>query len=273
MIREGFIDVLIRARTYAEALPLILHLKTVASCWSLFVLVLQEDSVSSHDDIIIIHFDRSEFNYSRALNLGLPALTAPYTLICSSHSYPVVNHSVFEECVSLFEADLDCAAMSFAPYTGAIPGVWSVESARPDLTRDVVSHTTFNGFNGLDNSCALLRSDLLRRHCFDETVPCVEDKFWTHEMLRQGYSFYDLSAVFYRNLNNRKKSYKKARDRYVIASNFRRDLLQFDHITAEFFRGWRSLLACDFVKFQERMLFVWLAFVALFVKHRFTSDY
>jgi glycosyltransferase involved in cell wall biosynthesis len=114
----------------------------------------------------VVPYPEGEFNYSRAINVGVAANRSPYTLIISSHNALLEPHVIFRGVEGAWTGE--CGIVSWAP-------LWNPE-AKP-LSYPVTKES-FNGRNGLSNIMAMLPTDLLREHPFREEVFAGEDQAW-----------------------------------------------------------------------------------------------
>jgi glycosyltransferase involved in cell wall biosynthesis len=117
----------------------------------------------------VLDISQQPFNYSRALNAGIAHCEGERVLVISSH---VVLGDAGVVAALSHQIDAAGAAGGFAIST---PGVaWA--SRRVD-------RNSFDGTNGLTNSCALVALEVLRALPFREEVFSAEDQEWTRRFL------------------------------------------------------------------------------------------
>lgn len=167
---------LIRTRNSAATLPTTLaslSRQTVPPCTCVIV-----DSGSTDGTLALVpqgsaahRFVGKRFNYADALNQGLNHVGTDYVLIVSSHT-SLSNPRAVEYALGLLCEEPALGAAYFT-YTDDAP----LRFARIDALN-------FDGFNGLSNTCALVRSDLLRRRPFRPEVFAAEDQEWAGWLFR-----------------------------------------------------------------------------------------
>lgn len=168
----------------------------------------------------VVHkFVGSEFNYSDALNQGLQYVSTDYVLIISSHTL-VIKRTALEFGLNLLASD---ASIGAAYYSGEQTG---------NLDYVSIDKTSFNGFNGLWNTCALIKLELLERRKFRPDVFSAEDQEWAKWLFfEEGKSIARISGAGAINANPQKYSFRKSRNEYVAVSYFvKRDLLRWQNI-------------------------------------------
>ena len=113
----------------------------------------------------VVVYPTQDFNYSLAINLGVEAITSPYTLIVSSH--------VVLQSPSLIED-----GVARARELGASIVYWTYS---PDgVHREhLITRGTFNGRNGISNACCLIETGLVARRPFRPEVFSAEDQEWS----------------------------------------------------------------------------------------------
>lgn len=157
-----------------------------------------------------------EFNYSEALNLGIVAARGSQILIISSHTVLIHPDIVGKMYANLRHHD---AAGVYCTHTR----VRALIPKRDDPERagvvEVTRADTFNGYNGLSNSCSLIDRACWELHPFDPTMPCAEDQEWAswfHRNTNRPTVRIKNAGVLY--LNPRRLIWKEARDHAVIAT-------------------------------------------------------
>jgi glycosyltransferase involved in cell wall biosynthesis len=119
---------------------------------------------------ILHHFTGSEFSYSAALNEGMKYVLTDYVLIVSSHTVLENPHSI-GYALNLLSSNEEIGAAYF------------VHKNDGELRYRVIDKSTFDGYNGLWNTCALVKSSLLNKRGFRPEVFTAEDQEWARWLL------------------------------------------------------------------------------------------
>jgi glycosyltransferase involved in cell wall biosynthesis len=175
-VPEGY-AVLIRTLNSAQALPAsVASLKAQSQAPTEWVFV---DSGSTDATATLVpagskwhRYSAKEFNFSKALNEGLGLVREPFVLIISSHTRLVNPDAVAYGLARLQEDN----SLGGAYYSDDTPG---------PLRHEVIDRQSFDGFNGLWNTCALVRMSLLRERSFREEVFSAEDQEWSGWLINQ----------------------------------------------------------------------------------------
>lgn len=171
-------DVVIRtfnsARTLKRALES-LHTQTVPPA---NIIVIDSGSTDETVTIAKSHgadvwpYGNLPFNFSRALNLGVERVKAPGCLVISSHVI-ILESDVTASLLDLIsKADVPAAYVNWNKTSGTVT---------------FVDTDTFDGNNGLWNTCAMYRTDVLRNFSFDEDVPSAEDQHLASRLFIAGF--------------------------------------------------------------------------------------
>jgi glycosyltransferase involved in cell wall biosynthesis len=194
---------------------------------------------------VVHNYVGKEFNYSESLNQGLQFVSSNYVLIISSHT-SLQRRDAVEYALTLIRSDEKIAAAYFCiESTGA-------------LRHELIDKQTFDGFNGLWNTCALIKVPLLRRRSFRPDVFTAEDQEWA------SWLFYDEGKATARISgggmvirNPRYQSLRKKANEYVSVAYFsNRKLLAWFRI-ARF--GLRSVSPIRNRSLKERWFYLSLA--------------
>lgn len=116
------------------------------------------------------HYVGDTFDYSSALNQGLQLVDTDYVLIISSHTL-LTNPDATSHALDLLDSN---------PLLGAAYFDFGVG----DLEHTIIDASNFDGFNGLWNTCSLIRVDLLRSRPFVQGLPACEDQEWAAWLIR-----------------------------------------------------------------------------------------
>ncbi len=107
------------------------------------------------------------FNYSEAINQGLQYVDTEYVLIISSHTMLTDRLAV-------------AFAMNLLASNQAIGAAYFSNEPSQTTQYTLIDNRNFNGFNGLWNTCALIRTSLLRKRSFRPEVFSAEDQEWAN---------------------------------------------------------------------------------------------
>lgn len=116
-----------------------------------------------------VPYGEDEFNYSRAIHLGVSAAQGTHVLIHSSHVALLgtqLLEQTFEQAHALKCEVFYCRKGSAVAY-------------------DKIDQNTFDGRNGLANSCAMIPRQLLLQRGFREDVFSAEDQEWAAWFIRE----------------------------------------------------------------------------------------
>ena len=158
----------------------------------------------------IIHtFQGREFNYAEALNQGLAYVSTEYVLIISSHT-TLSEPSAVEYALRLLSGTDEIAA---AYFTGEGTG------DPPD--HRIISKDSFTGFNGMWNTCALIKVAMLRKRGFRPEVFSAEDQEWASWLFAsEGKVTARITGCGMQVHNPRKHSRKKRLNEYISIAYF-----------------------------------------------------
>jgi len=134
----------------------------------------------------IVHYpDEKDFNYSRALNIGMEKVRKSHTLIVSSHvSLP--DPDTLRVLMRLLETeDRRCAAS--IPATVQSPTDVEIGEVKWTLVTQENFIPRYGGV-GISNSCNLIPTELWRHCAFDESIPRCEDQKWLKYFLKRDWN-------------------------------------------------------------------------------------
>jgi glycosyltransferase involved in cell wall biosynthesis len=193
---------------------------------------------------VVHRFVGARFNYSEALNQGVEHISTDYVLIISSHT-ALENRSSIECALNALNSDERIGAAYFCS-----------NNAGP-LKHDVIDEGNFNGFNGLWNTCSIIRVPLLRKRAFRPDVFAAEDQEWARWLFTEEHMVVArFSGAGMANNNPKAASLRKCVNEYVAVAYFvNRQLL-----------GWRNLARVGFtvitprvlVSPRQRFLYLWM---------------
>ena len=157
---------------------------------------------------VIHRFEGKEFNYSGALNQGLPYVECDYCLIISSHT-SLQNEGAMAYVLQLLEKEHAVGAAYFCLEGGE------------GMSYRLINHSNFSGFNGVWNTCGVYRSSLLRKRSFRLEVKSAEDQEWSRWLFEQeGLQVARISGGGMRYDNPRKYPLRKWLGEYLSVATF-----------------------------------------------------
>jgi glycosyltransferase involved in cell wall biosynthesis len=219
----------------------------------------------------VVHYPAGvEFNYSKALNIGIAASTGNFLLPISSH-----NQLIEPDIVGLF---LDALGRE------SRCGVYCrhIFLPEPDIMNPIaeppvwltINRDNFAGENGLSNSCCLIPREAWQAHPFDENIPTCEDQ----EFALWHYHHTGLFSAKLANrrvlcLNERANDRKSIRDRVFIATHFYAPWRSPVQIIRHFGRGVISFASGDRTKAITLINLAAALTKSWFVKPQYRSRY
>ena len=214
------------------------------------------------DGSLVRRFVGEQFNYADALNQGLQDVATDCVLIISSHT-ALARADAVEYALGLLRRDESLGAAYFCHENSGT------------LRYDRIDETRFDGFNGLWNTCAIIKTKLLRLREFNPDVFTAEDQEWSRWLLQeQGKAIARISGGGMTIRNERPNRREKRLNEYVSVAYFtNRRLL-----------GWRNLAAIASKavapsvsqKADDRLFWLilfWRLLVCRFVRPRYRSRY
>tara|TARA_B100001287_G_scaffold62031_1_gene50121 strand:+ start:23554 stop:24222 length:669 start_codon:yes stop_codon:yes gene_type:complete len=165
---------------------------------SKIILVDNSSSDGSQDyalqnNCILINYDKSEFNYSYALNIGIQETSENEVLILSAHCELATPTSV----ANLIEVRHEYEAAGV--YGRQIPTV----NSNPVDTRDLVTvfgreRIVFKSYPFFHNAFSLIERLAWETCNFDESLNGIEDRFWAREQALKGRKIiYEPDSIVY----------------------------------------------------------------------------
>ncbi|RYD80074.1 MAG: glycosyltransferase family 2 protein [Verrucomicrobiaceae bacterium] len=210
---------------------------------------------------IVHRFSGTEFSFSEALNQGVELVETEFVLIISSHTV-LGNRKAISYALTLLEDD-------------ALGAVYFSKENGEELRNERIDRNNFDGFNGLWNTCALVRMSLLRQRGFNREAFSAEDQEWAHWLFhQQGKAVARISGGGVVSYNERHNIPQKRLNEYVAVAYFvNRKLL-----------GWRNLVHLVYRAVQIRhgwrgaerlwsLMLVWRLFACRFKKPKYQSRY
>jgi hypothetical protein len=215
---------------------------------------------------MVIPYPKEDFNFAKALNLGVAAIDQPLTLNISSH-------------VVLLRPDLIAGGWAVAQAGGMDIVTWyPTRPGAPRERRVPVTPRTFNGRNGIANAMAMIPTALLRERGFREEVFAAEDQEWTkYYLAAHGRPVLRIEAedVSYQNPNHIGKAseVKLLHEELAIGYYVNRRLLLPDRVIARFLRGVLAAIRRRPERARIHMRFAWELMKANFIRPKARSRY
>lgn len=200
-------SVLIRVRNAATTLPKTLDSLARQTLAPSEIWVVDDHSsdesveiAKRHGAHVITYPTDRPFSYAHALNVGMAAVTKPYTLILSAHAQ-LLQPEAMQQAVALLNEHPSAALISF---TRLNLSELDHRAQRPIRPENVRFRTDWNGKTPLaDNSCNLIRTSDWTEQPFSEDIPSWEDQHWLKMRMDSGRMALQLPDVVYayRNTN------------------------------------------------------------------------
>ena len=160
------------------------------------------------ESAVVIDYSLPSFNYAMAINIAIPCLIADYVLVISSHI-------VIENPLALRRA------MDILDSHPLLGGVCFSSHDHGEIRPHFVTQKSFNGLNGLWNSCSLYRSSLLRERPFNPEVYASEDQEWSKWLLQSlGMEIAHLGGTGMQNNNPLQMSLEKRVNEWECVAYF-----------------------------------------------------
>jgi glycosyltransferase involved in cell wall biosynthesis len=206
------------------------------------------------------HYSSKEFNFSEAINQGIPYACDPYILIISSHT-AIIRKEAMAYAIRLLQSHEEIGAAYFCA------------EENQELTHKLIGLENFDGFNGVWNTCALFRSSLLRKRPFRPEVFSAEDQEWSKWLFESEGKFVARLSGGRVSFNNPRKNLPRKRlNEYVAVASFvRPQMLKFPYLARVIYRIIRPVS-----KFSERKFNIYLLINLLlrrFYGKKFKSRY
>ena len=233
---------------------------------------------SSHDPAVssafealgadVVKYPAEDFNFSKAINLGVEANDQPLTLIISSHMLVHAPDLVAKGWEAALGGGMEIVYWRHPPYQDA-----------PHECHHVMTSNNFDGKNGLSNTMAMIPTQLLRERPFREEVFSAEDQEWTRYYFtsrRRGMLRIDTRDVSYNNPNHNADTWsetKLLREELAIGYFVNRRLLLPDRIAVRFLRGVLATLRRRPDKARMHFGFAWAMTKANFKQPSAKSRY
>lgn len=149
------------------------------------------------ENAVAIEYSLPAFNYAMAINIAIPYLVSDYVLLISSHVV-IENPLALRKAIDILDSNPRLGGVCFSSHDHG------------EIRSHLVTEQTFNGLNGLWNSCSLYRSSLLKERPFNPEVYSAEDQEWSKWLLQsKGMELAHLGGTAMQNQNPRQMSLEK----------------------------------------------------------------
>lgn len=180
-------DVVIRCRNEIEWLPRVIASLNNQSIKPSKIIVVDNSSddgsgdYAQHQNCYVLQYDREEFNYSYALNIGIKETSEDEVLILSAHCELVTSGSVQNM------IEVRHAYKAAGVYGRQVP----TTNSNPIDTRDLITvfgreRIVFESHPFFHNAFSLIDRSAWEICPFDESKNGVEDRFWAREQVSRG---------------------------------------------------------------------------------------
>lgn len=120
----------------------------------------------------IHEYKTDKFNYSTSLNLGIGYIVDQFTLITSSHT-TILGREAIEYAINLLRSRDDIGAAYF------------LQEFSDNIRYSLINQKTFSGYNGVWNTCAIYKTELIKKRPFRPEVFSAEDQDWSRWLLHE----------------------------------------------------------------------------------------
>ena len=167
----------------------------------------------------IVHYPKDlDFNYSRSLNVGIEASDDPFVFILSSHTV-TESPEVTARMLDQLERDPSVVGVYVVPTPSG-----STQAKEFSVQR--IDGSSFDGFNGLWNTCSMIRRSSWQSHPFSEDAWIAEDQEWAGHFFAKSPQFgtIRLEGLLVRYKNARANRWKQISEFVSIATFSKTDL-------------------------------------------------
>ncbi|MCV0382594.1 MAG: glycosyltransferase [Erythrobacter sp.] len=215
----------------------------------------------------IVTYPDTEFNFSKAINIGLARSETDNTLIISSH-------------IELSDAGVIERGLQLARQHGVEMFYWApaVPPSVPEVAV-AIDRRTFNGTNGLCNSISMVKTELCIERPFREEVFSAEDQEWAaHYFRERGGRILRISSpqVGYANPNHGSATWSELKvfnEQLALGHFVHRRFIYPDRILARALRGALALSRGRRDRARMHFRFAWAMTKANFVRPVVQSRY
>ncbi|MEM1326639.1 MAG: glycosyltransferase family A protein [Bacteroidota bacterium] len=179
--------------------------------------------IAKEYDCHIIHYpEDQEFNYSKAINIGVEQMNSDYILILSSHAY-LTNDTAISWMHYFLSKHPEAGGLSINKYSHSIRLVKELEK----IKWCIVNKQNFEGY-ALSNVCSLIKRGFWKKYPFNEDISRCEDIDWS-------FHFFQTTNQYILRLENIFVLYQNP---YYTP---KKDIVDHLLIGRHFYPRWRSL--------------------------------
>lgn len=213
-------------------------------------------AISKSFNCKVVHYPKGQlFNYSLALNIGVEAASHEKILILSSHTILLFKDLVGRMAKAI---DENQAIGSWCNYTRSQGEARQLrrQTNRGALYR--IDSNSFNGINGLSNSCSMIEKSAWCEKSFNEKILACEDQEWAYWHYRHTNrpTMY-LKAAGVLNLNTNHNFDKILRDTIITSTQIYPPLSTPRSIAKRVKRAIKDLIAGKFKEAREEATIAW----------------
>lgn len=171
-------------------------------------------SVAEKNGCKVFTLKRDAFTYGHALNYGISKCSGEIILVLSSHV--ILLNEYFLKNIPAYFKEEKVAALRFVQASNPMDAANSIEHGTRQLTYSIDQDFGWNNWdNFMVNHCAALRRKSWQLQPFDENIFSSEDKLWSLEILKKGFTIlYNVPCfyVYYKPFSRDHKIYKQVID-------------------------------------------------------------
>ena len=216
-----YLSILIRNLNESKSLQQTLNaLQKQVTDFEYEVVVLDNESdddsklIAEENGCKVFTLKRDAFTYGHALNYGISKCNGEIILVLSSHV--ILLNEYFLKSIPEYFEEAQVAALRFVQASFPFDVAGSMEHGPRQLTHSTNKDFGWNNWdNFMVNHCAALRRQCWQLQPFDENVFSSEDKLWSLEILKKGFTIlYNVPCfyVYYKPFSRGHKIYKQVID-------------------------------------------------------------
>jgi len=196
------LNVIIRANGYFPLLAKVIRSLEKQKATLLKIIIVDSSSEDvaynfSKSILKVVKYPDTNYNYARAINIGLPYLTTQYALVISSHT-SIENTDALQAAAIRLDEKNNVAAICFSGESDS------------EISFKTICSQSYNGWNGTWNTASLYRTQLLRERQFRPDILSAEDQEWTKwALFDKGLCIEHAIGCSMLNMNPRRLSFKK----------------------------------------------------------------
>lgn len=188
------LSILIRNLNEASSLEqTLLAIKKQQTTFGCEIVLIDNESEDNSTDIAtrmgckVFTLKRGEFTFGRSLNYGISKCSGEIILILSSHL--ILLNEFFLNNIPQYFSNKNVGALRFVHAVSPELVVESLQNGPKELKyENSAAFTTSNWQNLIVNHCAAIRKSCWEELPFNEEMFASEDKIWSLDVLKKGYS-------------------------------------------------------------------------------------